>query len=63
MTDRPTCHFCQFWEPADKTPHEGTCHRYPPKTVMRNDGGMDILGSVWSFTPADAWCGEFRGKH
>lgn len=63
MSDRGACEFCMFWDPSEKNPTEGTCHRYPPTTVMKSDDRIDILGSVWAYTPGDAWCGEFKGKH
>lgn len=63
MTDGACCEFCAFWDASEKNPTEGTCHRYPPTTVMKTDGALDVVGSVWAYTPGDAWCGEFRGKH
>lgn len=62
MSDR-ACEFCAFWEKSEHGSRDGTCHRYPPTTIMKSEGRMEILGSVWAYTPNDAWCGEFRGKH
>lgn len=53
--DHVRCENCVFWDKEDLTAAEGcgACSRTSPSAEQ---------GTIWPFTQADHWCGEFRSE-
>lgn len=54
----PSCGQCHYFEPQEGG-KVGYCHRHPPTAMLDADGD---IGSQWSITKPNGWCGEFKGR-